>query len=365
VIGRNHVIACAALSARSASVRLSDGHAAFGRLMAFGYVEDEVDHEADHQWSVGEELIEGAWRKDRHEHSFPVQARAYLAAEGNEHQMSGDSVLREALLAHLQRAGVLRSPPVVAAMRAVPRHRFVPDLPLEEAYADRAVPIKMRDDAIVSSISQPAMIAQMLELLAPRAGDRVLEIGTGSGYNAALLAEIVGSTGSVTTIEVDGDLAGRARATLEELGYSNVKVLVDDGTRRRGSASYDCVMVTARTDDIAAAWWETLREGTRIVVPLLLESAGEYAIGFVRRSDRLQSIGAHPCAFIELRTQTAKSPGSVFFHDPSARGVQACVRPIRDVVAMRLENATPQLLDDADIVIARPVTLFAVTLATS
>jgi protein-L-isoaspartate(D-aspartate) O-methyltransferase len=209
------------------------------------------------------------------------------------------------------------------------------------------------------------MIAQMLELLAPQAGDRVLEIGTGSGYNAALLAEIVGSTGSVTTIELDGELAERARGSLMELGYSNVTVLVDDGTRRRESVSYECLVVTARTDDIVAAWWETLREGTRVVVPLLLENAGEYAVGFVRRNNRLQSVGAYPCAFIELRMQDSRIPGDVFFHDPASRAAQACIRPIRDVVAVRLQDATPQLLDDADIVIARPVTLFAVRLATS
>jgi protein-L-isoaspartate(D-aspartate) O-methyltransferase len=276
-----------------------------------------------------------------------------------------DADLREALLVHLQRGGVLRSPRVLAAMRAVPRHCFVPGLPLDEAYADRALPIKMHDDTIVSSISQPGMIAQMLELLAPEAGDRVLEIGTGSGYNAALLAEIVGPSGSVTTIELDRELAEHARATIEQLGYSNVKILVDDGTRPCESDEYDRLVVTARTDDIAAAWWEALREGTRMVVPLLLESAGEYAVGFVRRGERLESVGAYPCAFIELRTQTVKTRGDVFFHDPPMRERHAFVRPVRDVIAVRVADATPQLLDDADIVIARPITLFAVTFATS
>jgi protein-L-isoaspartate(D-aspartate) O-methyltransferase len=276
-----------------------------------------------------------------------------------------DADLREALVSHLQRTGVLHSPQVLAAMRAVPRHHFVPGLPLEEAYADRAVPIKMREDAIVSSISQPGMIAQMLELLAPEAGDRVLEIGTGSGYNAALLAEMVGPAGSVTTIELDRELAERARATIEQLGYCNVKVLADDGTRPCESDAYDRLVVTARTDDIATAWWEALHEGTRMVVPLLLESAGEYAVGFVKSKERLQSIGAYPCAFIELRTQGAKAPGQVFFHDAPLAERHACINPVRDIVAVRIQDATPKLLDDADIVIARPVTLFAVRFATS
>ncbi len=272
-----------------------------------------------------------------------------------------EATLRDTLISNLEHAGMLRSPRIIAAMRKVPRHRFVPELTIEEAYADRAVAIKTHDETILSSISQPGMIAQMLELLGANEGARVLEIGTGSGYNAALLAEIVGSSGRVTTVELDAELANRARSTIESLGYGNVAVLVEDGTRIREPA-FDRLVVTARTDDIAAAWWRILPDGARIVVPLVLESVGEYAVGFVRRGDRLQSIGACPCAFIELRTQPPQGMSGVFYRDATPREGRPCIRTMRDVEAVPVERATPQLLDDADLVIARPVTMFAVTL---
>jgi len=276
-----------------------------------------------------------------------------------------DTSMREALVSHLERAGTLRLPRVAAAMRAVPRHRFLPGLPLDEAYADRAIAIKTSNDEIVSSISQPGMIAQMLELLAPAVGDRVLEIGTGSGYNAALLSEIVGPSGHVTTVELDAELAARARETLAENGYGKVVVVAADGSRDViETPAFDRVIVTARTQDVAGAWWDELAEGARIVVPLRLDGVGEYAVGFVRQGNRLQSVGAHPCAFIALRGDAAATgEGDVFYRDPSASSGITSMRRIAEVVAVRSADATPALLDEADVVVARPVTLFGITFA--
>ena len=275
-----------------------------------------------------------------------------------------DAALREALVSQLRRHGAVRSEPVAAAFRAVPRHRFVPGMPMGEAYADRAVAIKTLDDVVVSSISQPGMIAQMLELMAPSPGDDVLEVGTGSGYNAALLAEMVGPAGSVTTLELDEELAQRARTTLNELGYLNVTVVAADGSSYPLDAGrYDGLTVTARSDDIADAWWHALSDSGRMVIPLRLEGAGEYAVGFERRERGLSSVGACPCAFIAIRGDAAAaSEGDVFYRDPAERGV-ACVRRIGNVLAVRREDASPDLFDLADVVIARPVTVFAVTFA--
>ncbi|HVA33756.1 MAG TPA: methyltransferase domain-containing protein [Candidatus Baltobacteraceae bacterium] len=278
--------------------------------------------------------------------------------------MEQDAALRESLIAQLERAGALRSPSIAAAMRAVPRHRFVPETPLEEAYADRAIALKTDGNEVLSSISQPGMIAQMLELLAPCAGNDVLEIGTGSGYNAALLAHAVGPSGSVTSVELDAGLAERARSTLHELGHSNVRVLAADGVREPFERRYDRLIVSARSDDIAAAWWNAVREDGRLVVPLRLESAGEYAVGFVLRGRRLYSIGVHPCAFIALRGEAARAaPGDVFFRDPSMRQAVACTRRVGEVLALPREDATPALLEDADVVVASAVTLFALKFA--
>jgi protein-L-isoaspartate(D-aspartate) O-methyltransferase len=277
--------------------------------------------------------------------------------------MADEATLREALVSHLQRTGVLHFSSAATAMRAVPRHRFIPAASLDEAYADRAIAIKMRGDEIVSSISQPGMIAQMLELLDAAAGDRVLEVGTGSGYNAALLAEIVGPNGSVTTIDLDGELVDRARALLCDCGYANIDVVAADGVREVVERErYDRIIVTARTDDVADAWWQGLQQGARLVVPLRLEGVGEYAVGFVRRGSRLISVGAHPCAFIALRSEVAAPvAGEVFYRDPGQRSSPACVRQVRSVIAVRRADATTVLLDEADIVIARPTTIFAVT----
>jgi protein-L-isoaspartate(D-aspartate) O-methyltransferase len=274
-----------------------------------------------------------------------------------------DAALREALVSQLRRNGTVRTERIAAALRTVPRHRFVPGMPMNQAYADHAVAIKTLDDEVVSSISQPGMIAQMLELLAPSQGDDLLEVGTGSGYNAALLSELVGCKGTVTTLELDAELAESARAILSELGYGNVTVVAADGSSYPlAPERYDGITITARSDDIAAAWWQTLRDGGRIVIPLRLESAGEYAVGFERHGDALRSVGAHPCAFIAMRGEAgAAGEGDVFYRDPADRNAKVCVRRIVEVLAVRREDATPELLDRADVVIARPVSMFAVT----
>jgi protein-L-isoaspartate(D-aspartate) O-methyltransferase len=276
-----------------------------------------------------------------------------------------DADLRERLVSHLEREGVLQAPAVAAAMRAVPRHRFIPSVVPEEAYADRAIAIKSSGAEIVSSISQPGMIAQMLELLEPQYGDHVLEIGTGSGYNAALLAELVGPSGRVTTVEVEPELAHAARVTLAELGYANVRVLEGDGTRSIGEfgASCDRMIVTARADDIAAAWWSALCESARLVVPLRLESAGEYAVGFVRSAEKLVGVGVRPCAFIALRSDDEATDAEIFYRDPRQRSRTAHIRHLGEIVAVRRQDATPELLAQADVVVARSVTMFALSFA--
>jgi protein-L-isoaspartate(D-aspartate) O-methyltransferase len=278
-----------------------------------------------------------------------------------------DATLREAMVSQLERNRILHRPAVAAAMRTVPRHRFLPGMAVEDAYADRAIALKTDAGEVLSSISQPGMIVLMLELLSPSPGDRVLEVGTGSGYNAALLAELVGAGGSVTTVDLDEEMAAGARDTLRGLGYSNVRVLAADGSLQTfAGLEYDDVVVTARSDDIAAAWWDALAENARLVVPLRLEGAGEYAVGFVRgRDGLLRSVGAYPCAFIALRGDAANSQASdIFYRGSGPRASSpACLRRVAEVTAVRRESATPALLGDADVVIARPISLFAVKFA--
>ena len=126
---------------------------------------------------------------------------------------------RDALTDMLCASGTVTSPAVEAALRTVPRHLFLTEASTERAYADRAVTIKWDGQGLpISSASQPAMVAQMLEQLDAGDGDHVLEIGTATGYNAALLAELVGPSGLVVTVEIEEDLADRARQSLAATG---------------------------------------------------------------------------------------------------------------------------------------------------
>lgn len=120
--------------------------------------------------------------------------------------------LRHRMVDDLRARAVVTSPAVEAALRVVPRHVFVPEVPPERAYADEAVVTKVGDDGMpTSSASQPSIVGLMLEQLDVARGHRVLEIGAGTGYNAALLAELVGPEGAVTTVDLDADVVERAR----------------------------------------------------------------------------------------------------------------------------------------------------------
>ncbi len=365
MLPRQHVLAMSAASAARACKRLPDRRAAGRDLVPLCDVERSVDDDAHDERRPREKMVEGGSRDlRRHGVLFPAGSGADLG-RGEVAVVERDVTLREAMVANVERSGCLRAGPVANAMRAVPRHRFLPEMPLDDAYADRAIAIKSSDGEVLSSVSQPSMIALMLQLLAPEAGDRVLEVGTGSGYHAALLAELVGAAGDVTTTDLDADLTARAGAVLESLGYAQVRVLTADGAGPAMQGTrYDRIVVTARSDDVAESWWNALSDGARLVVPLRLEGAGEYAVGFVRRGGRLESIGVHPCAFLALRGESAgDGGGDLFYRDPAQRASRVRLRAVSRVLAVRRDDALPSLLEEADLVIARPATVFAVSFA--
>lgn len=155
----------------------------------------------------------------------------------------------------------VRDPAVLHAMRTVPRERFVAEHQQDLAYDDGPLPI---GDG--QTISQPYVVAVMAEAVAPKPGDRVLEVGTGSGYAAAVLATIVAE---VYTIERLGGLAQRARQRLASLGYDNVHVLEGDGTLGwREHAPYDAIIVTAGGPRVPAPLLEQLAIGGRLIMPV-------------------------------------------------------------------------------------------------
>ena len=152
-------------------------------------------------------------------------------------------------------------PAVLDAMRRAPRHRFVPNAYVNAAYEDHPLPI-----GYGQTISQPYVVALMTQALAVKPGDRILEIGTGSGYQAAILATL---GVEVYTVEIIPDLAEQARTRLADLGYDAAQVLTGDGYYGWGEhAPYDAIIVTAAPDHLPQPLAGQLRDGGRLIIPI-------------------------------------------------------------------------------------------------
>jgi protein-L-isoaspartate(D-aspartate) O-methyltransferase len=233
---------------------------------------------------------------------------------------------RARLVAGLSATGRVLSPPVRAAFEVVPRHVFVPEMGQSDAYRDEAFVLKCGPDGIpLSSSSQPAMMAIMLEQLGLRPGQRVLEIGTGSGYNAAVMSVIAGPAGLVVTVDIDADLVARARSSLDEAGFGAVEVRRGDGGYGDPSgAPFDRIIVTAGAWDIAPAWLDQLGPGGRLVLPLSLRGI-ELSVALERSGPEWLSTSACRCGFVRMLGDFA--------------------RPQR---AFRLAGADPALIQVAD-----------------
>jgi protein-L-isoaspartate(D-aspartate) O-methyltransferase len=193
--------------------------------------------------------------------------------------------LREDLVAVVSRAVSDRR--VLAAMRAIPRHIFAPSFPLDEAYGDLPLPI-----GFGATISQPTVVGLMSEALELEGHERILEIGTGSGYQSAVLARLARE---IDTIEVVPDLAARARLALDRLGCDNVHVHVGDGWRGVPErAPFDRIVVTAAPDVMPGALLDQLAEGGMLVVPLGPQTREQRLERHRRRSDVLvrEDLGA-------------------------------------------------------------------------
>jgi protein-L-isoaspartate(D-aspartate) O-methyltransferase len=217
----------------------------------------------------------------------------------------------QSLIDRLVEDKLIRTAAVANAFRAVPRHLFLPDVPLERVYSDEAIATKTEAGRAISSSSQPAMMAIMLEQLELQPGQRVLEIGAGTGYNAALMAHLVGSHGCVVTIDIDADIVAAARQHLATAGFGRVEVICGDGgLGHLPGAPYDRIILTVGAWDIAPAWQEQLREGGRLVIPLSLNGP-QQSVAFIRSGRQLQSVSLHGCGFIPLRGAFAGPEASV------------------------------------------------------
>ncbi len=187
---------------------------------------------------------------------------------------------------------------VLAAMRAVPRHEFIPAGLRDEAYDDHPVPIGHGQ-----TISQPYIVAFMTEQLAPQPGDRVLEIGTGSGYQAAILARLVKE---VFTIEIVAPLAGRATADLARLGYKNIHVRAGDGYLGWPEAApFDAIIVTCAPDHVPEPLVAQLREGGRMIIPVGGRRSQELIL-LEKRGGKLEQRAVLPVRFVPMTGRAAK-----------------------------------------------------------
>jgi protein-L-isoaspartate(D-aspartate) O-methyltransferase len=187
---------------------------------------------------------------------FTSVSHADNVSDSSEFKQARNQLVEE----HIKAKGI-SNPDVLAAMQAVPRHNFVPQDLLSVAYADRPLPIGEGQ-----TISQPYVVALMTEILQLAKDHRVLEIGTGSGYQAAVLAKIAGA---VYSIEIKEKLYYRASKTLKSLGYNNITTRHGDGYFGWPQAApFDAIMITAAIDHIPPPLIKQLKDGGRLALPL-------------------------------------------------------------------------------------------------
>ncbi|MBC9731412.1 methyltransferase, FxLD system [Streptomyces sp. TRM68367] len=211
--------------------------------------------------------------------------------------------LRNVLVDQLRADGHARTPAVETALRTVPRHVFVPEESLEDAYANAPVHIKYDTDGTsISCASQPGVVALMLDQLDAQPGERILELGAGTGYNAGLLAHLVGENGHVTTLDVDDDLVEGARTHLAAAGITNVEAVTRDGALGYAEgAPYDRIIATVGAHGVPHAWLQQLAPGGRLLVPQRLKGTVSRSIAYEQRDGRWVSLGSEMNTFMPLR----------------------------------------------------------------
>jgi len=217
---------------------------------------------------------------------------------GSESNPKGDfKVMREKMVETQIKARGVKDPRVLSALFKVERHRFVPEEYLNSAYADQPLPIGEGQ-----TISQPYIVALMTELLELKGDEKVLEIGTGSGYQAAILAELAKE---VYTIEIIESLASMTKNRLSQLGYQNVNVKAGDGYLGWPEVGpFDGIVITCAPDHIPKPLIEQLKEGGRMVVPVGAYSQELKKI--VKRSGKIVTTDVIPVVFVPMTGEGVK-----------------------------------------------------------
>lgn len=207
--------------------------------------------------------------------------------------------LRERMVRDQLKGRDVDDPRVLAAMTRVPRHKFVPEHIADSAYTDNALPLTLGQ-----TISQPYIVGYMTQALALKGTERVLEIGTGSGYQAAVLAEICAE---VYTVEIVPELAQQAKSVLESLGYRNIHFKIGDGYQGWSEfAPYDRIIVTAAPDHVPEPLLEQMKPGGRMIIPL---GAMDQELVLLEKSERgIVRKSMIPVRFVPMTGAAQKRP---------------------------------------------------------
>lgn len=215
--------------------------------------------------------------------------------------------LRNALVDELIKNGFIQSKNIENAFRRIPRHLFLPEIDPDEVYQDVSIITKKKGVEPISSSTQPSLMASMLEILHLEEGMKVLEIGTGSGYNAALLAELVGGEKNVFSVDIDEEIIEKARQSLIRAGYQGITVKCARGADGLPETSpYDRIIVTCSVDNIPISLVKQLKEGGIIVLPIWFNGTQITPALEKQRDGNLVSLAVTIGGFMKMRSGISK-----------------------------------------------------------
>ena len=198
---------------------------------------------------------------------------------------------------------------VKAAFRAHPRHLFIQDnYSLEEMYQDYPLSL-YEDENFISTISQPSFVLSMLDLLDLRPGQKVFELGTGSGWNAALMGHIVGENGKIVSLDIIPELTRRTKRNLQNLGIKNVEIILGDGVQGHSQeAPYDRGIFTAGANDLPRAFHEQIKVGGKLLFVLKGHKGSDLLILLEKKADHFESKKTLACQFVPVKGRVKFTP---------------------------------------------------------